>query len=76
MNQSHVIDSWIAELGLSGRRVRSAQEPVRRPETTRLEPVRRRETPRLVAVRPGTVSPLAPVTPGRAPGGQAMPCPC
>lgn len=27
MNQSHVIDSWIAELGLSSRRLRRGQEP-------------------------------------------------
>ncbi|MDQ6776719.1 MAG: hypothetical protein M3071_11015 [Actinomycetota bacterium] len=27
MNHSHVIDSWIAELGLSGRRVRRSEEP-------------------------------------------------
>jgi hypothetical protein len=26
MNQSHVIDSWIAELGLSGRRVKRDEE--------------------------------------------------
>jgi hypothetical protein len=27
MNQSHLIDSWIAELGLSSRRARRGQEP-------------------------------------------------
>jgi hypothetical protein len=27
MNQSHIIDSWIAELGLSSRRARRGQQP-------------------------------------------------
>lgn len=28
MSQSHIIDSWIAELKLSGRRTRGAERPV------------------------------------------------
>jgi hypothetical protein len=28
VNESHIIDSWIAELGLSSRRLRSSEEPV------------------------------------------------
>jgi hypothetical protein len=46
MNQSHVIDSWIAELGLSGRRARRTEERVIGPAGAALEAARSgREAP-------------------------------
>jgi hypothetical protein len=68
MNENHVIDSWIAELGLSGRRVRRTPRSV-------LE----QAGPRREAARPSGGEPLAPRSRpdfALAPRYEVIPSPC
>ncbi|HWF75060.1 MAG TPA: hypothetical protein VG186_17055 [Solirubrobacteraceae bacterium] len=53
MNENHVIDSWIAELGLSSRRVRRGEDRALTEARTAIEPGRPgREAPSVLPARP------------------------
>jgi hypothetical protein len=65
MKQSHVIDSWIAELGLSSRRPRRDRESVLA-----------HGGPVLETSRPGAGAPPAPSAPARRPRYHVTPSPC
>jgi hypothetical protein len=57
MNENHVIDSWIAELGLSSRRFRRVQElQLDRDEDAAGRPGRRGRRPSPPALTPGPLA--------------------